>query len=113
VSRRMKITLPDPLMTQLQELAANNGEPVSRTAARMVCDGLADRHAAHGNHDKHIDTDGPRRLGLRPARTVDRTDHGGSSVEGPDVGLDRGPTRALSASAGASQEWLVERCLPR
>lgn len=51
MSRRMKITLPDPLMTQLRALAANNGEPVSRTAARMVCDGLADRHAAHGNHE--------------------------------------------------------------
>jgi hypothetical protein len=51
MSRRMKITLPDPLMTQLRALAANNGEPVSRVAARMVCDGLADRHAVHGNHE--------------------------------------------------------------
>lgn len=50
MSHRMKITLPDPLMAQLQELAANTGEPVSRVATRMVCDGLAERHAAHGNH---------------------------------------------------------------
>lgn len=50
MSHRMKITLPDPILTQLQELAANNGEPVSRVAARMICDGLAGRSVAHGDH---------------------------------------------------------------
>jgi hypothetical protein len=41
ISRRMKITLPDPLLAQLQELTANIGEPVSRVATRMVSGGLA------------------------------------------------------------------------
>jgi hypothetical protein len=50
MSYRMKITLPDPMMARLKELAASGGEPVSRVAARIVCDGIADRHAANGDH---------------------------------------------------------------
>jgi hypothetical protein len=41
MSYRMKITLPDPIMAQLEELATSNGEPVSRVAARMVCNEIA------------------------------------------------------------------------
>ncbi len=39
MSYRMKITLPDPIMAQLQELATSNGEPVSR--ARLETAGAA------------------------------------------------------------------------
>ncbi len=41
MSYRMKITLPDPIMAHLEELATSNGEPVSRVAARMVCNEIA------------------------------------------------------------------------
>ena len=47
MSYRMKITLPDPTMAQLQELARSHGEPVSRVAARMVCDQVAGRRATN------------------------------------------------------------------
>jgi CopG-like RHH_1 or ribbon-helix-helix domain, RHH_5 len=42
MSRRLKITLPDALATQLDELAANAGEPVARLAAQMVRQGIAE-----------------------------------------------------------------------
>jgi CopG-like RHH_1 or ribbon-helix-helix domain, RHH_5 len=40
MSRRLKITLPDPVCAQLDEMAANSGEPVSRLAARIVLSGV-------------------------------------------------------------------------
>jgi len=42
MSRRLKITLPDALATQLDELAANTGEPVARLAGQMVRQGIAE-----------------------------------------------------------------------
>jgi hypothetical protein len=42
MSYRMKITLPDPTMAQLEALAEQRGEPASRIAAQMVCAGLAE-----------------------------------------------------------------------
>ena len=42
MSYRMKITLPDPIMAQLEALAEQRGEPASRIAAQMVCAGLAE-----------------------------------------------------------------------
>jgi hypothetical protein len=36
MSRRLKITLPDPVCEQLSDMAANSGEPVSRLAAEIV-----------------------------------------------------------------------------
>jgi hypothetical protein len=42
MSRRLKITLPDGLAAQLDELAANTGEPVARLAGQMVRQGIAD-----------------------------------------------------------------------
>ncbi len=42
MSYRMKITLPDPTMTQLEVLAERRGEPASRVAAQMVSAGIAD-----------------------------------------------------------------------
>jgi predicted transcriptional regulator len=48
MSRRLKITLPDALATQLDELAANAGEPVARLAGQMVRQGIAD--ADTGEH---------------------------------------------------------------
>jgi hypothetical protein len=42
MSRRLKITLPDVLATQLDELAANTGEPVARLAGQMVRQGIAE-----------------------------------------------------------------------
>jgi hypothetical protein len=41
MSRRMKITLPDPVMCVLEDMAYSSGEPVSRVAALLVRDGLA------------------------------------------------------------------------
>jgi hypothetical protein len=42
MSYRMKITLPDPTMAQLEALAEQRGEPASRIASQMVCAGLAE-----------------------------------------------------------------------
>jgi len=36
MSRRLKITLPDPICEQLSDMAASSGEPVSRLAAQIV-----------------------------------------------------------------------------
>lgn len=41
MSRRLKITLPDALANQLEELARDTGEPAARLAGLMVRDGLA------------------------------------------------------------------------
>jgi hypothetical protein len=41
MSRRLKITLPDTLADQLDELARTTGEPAARLAGLMVRDGLA------------------------------------------------------------------------
>jgi hypothetical protein len=37
MSYRLKITLPDPTMAQLEALAEQCGEPASRVAAQLVC----------------------------------------------------------------------------
>jgi hypothetical protein len=37
MSRRIKMTLPDPLVAQLEELAEERGEPIARIAAQFVC----------------------------------------------------------------------------
>ncbi len=37
MSRRIKMTLPDPLVAQLEALAEARGEPTSRVAAQLVC----------------------------------------------------------------------------
>ena len=42
MSRRLKITLPDGLAAQLDELAAHTGEPVARLAGQMVREGIAE-----------------------------------------------------------------------
>jgi len=42
MSRRLKITLPDGHAAQLDELAANTGEPVARLAGQMVRQGIAE-----------------------------------------------------------------------
>jgi hypothetical protein len=41
MSRRLKITLPDPVCAQLEGIAADTGEPVSRLAAQLVLRGVA------------------------------------------------------------------------
>jgi hypothetical protein len=43
MSRRIKMTLPDPLVAQLEELAEERGEPTSRVAAQLVCAEIAKR----------------------------------------------------------------------
>jgi hypothetical protein len=45
MSRRLKITLPEALAVQLNELAANTGEPATRLAGQMVRDGIAEAAA--------------------------------------------------------------------
>jgi hypothetical protein len=42
MSYRMKITLPDPIVTQLEALADQRGEPVARVAAKMIETGIAE-----------------------------------------------------------------------
>jgi hypothetical protein len=37
MSYRIKITLPDPTMDQLEALAEQRGEPASRVAAQLIC----------------------------------------------------------------------------
>ena len=45
MSRRIKMTLPDPLVAQLEALAEERGEPTSRIAAQLVCTGIEKRSA--------------------------------------------------------------------
>src|ERR1700684_2683045 len=50
MSRRLKVTLPDTLALQLDELAANTGEPAARLAGQMVRDGIAEAAASGQVH---------------------------------------------------------------
>lgn len=50
MSYRLKITLPDPVMGQLEALAASVGEPASRLAAEMVRERMADPKLAGQIH---------------------------------------------------------------
>jgi hypothetical protein len=47
MSRRIKITLPDPLVAQLETLAEERGEPTSRVAAQLVCAEIAKQTGEH------------------------------------------------------------------
>ena len=42
MSRRLKITLPEAVATQLDELVANTGEPAARLAGQMVRQGIVE-----------------------------------------------------------------------
>ena len=46
MSRRLKITLPETVAAQLDEMAANTGEPVARLAGQMVREGIAEAAAS-------------------------------------------------------------------
>jgi hypothetical protein len=46
MSRRMKITLPETIAAQLDDLAANTGEPAARLAGQMVRAGIAEAAAS-------------------------------------------------------------------
>jgi hypothetical protein len=50
MSRRLKITLPETLAAQLDELAANTGEPAARLAGQMVREGIAEAAASGQVH---------------------------------------------------------------
>ncbi len=50
MSRRLKITLPDTLALQLDELAANIDEPAARLAGQMVRHGIAEAAASGQVH---------------------------------------------------------------
>jgi hypothetical protein len=41
MSHKVQVVLPDPIATQLQELAAGTGEPHSRLAAQLIRNGIA------------------------------------------------------------------------
>jgi hypothetical protein len=58
MSKRLQIMLPDPLATQLRELAAGAGEPLATVAGQMVRDGVA------------LAAKSGRVRARRPARTV-------------------------------------------
>jgi|SRR5580693_771600 hypothetical protein len=47
MSYRMKITLADPTVAQLEALAEQRGEPASRVAAQMISVEIADRKDPH------------------------------------------------------------------
>lgn len=64
MSYRMKITLPDAIASQLDELARTTGEPLARLAGQMVRDALAD--AAGEGHVRPS----PKRGALVPADDV-------------------------------------------
>lgn len=46
MSRRLKITLPETVAAQLDEMAANTGEPAARLAGQMVREGIAEAAAS-------------------------------------------------------------------
>src|ERR1700678_2685130 len=54
MSRRLKITLPDTLASQLDELAANIGEPAARLAGQMVRHGIAEAAASGQVHQPRV-----------------------------------------------------------
>jgi hypothetical protein len=56
MSYRMKITLPDPTMAQLEALAEQRGEPASRVAAQLIC---AEILAGRDPKRTHITTQAP------------------------------------------------------
>ena len=64
MSQRLQIVLPDPVLTQLQELAAGAGEPLATLAARIVRDGVAPaRRGQQGRCEgaqPRVDTDAGR-----------------------------------------------------
>ncbi len=65
MSRRLKITLPEALAVQLNELAANTGEPAARLAGQMVRQGIAEAAASGQVHQQRVN---PAPCGARTAR---------------------------------------------
>lgn len=63
MSRRLKITLPETLAVQLNELAANTGEPAARLAGQMVRQGIAEAAASGQVHQQRVNP-APVALGL-------------------------------------------------
>lgn len=56
MSYRIKITLPDPTMDQLETLAEQRGEPASRVAAQLIC---AEIMAGSDTKRTHVTTPAP------------------------------------------------------
>jgi hypothetical protein len=71
MSRRLKITLPEALAVQLNELAANTGEPAARLAGQMVRQGIAEAAASGQVHQKRVEPF-PVALGAPEEETSDR-----------------------------------------
>lgn len=65
MSYRMKITLPDPIVVQFEDLAAQRGEPISRIALQMVSSEIAKRTGV--SHEQTL-TLGGSALNLGPDR---------------------------------------------
>ncbi len=106
MSRRIKITLPDPLVAQLEALAEERGEPTSRVAAQL-CSLRSRSEQASNLERRSCPQSVPQRT---PTRIVTRRGSNRYSTRGVaqlDVGLDRRVVRPLSADAGAPERGLV------
>ena len=107
MSYRMKITLPDPTMAQLEALAEQRGEPASRVAAQLICAGVLGRKGPET--ESCSDTVPVPKEEPDPDRrtSLDRAVLQPAGMASPHVGLDRGPTWPLPEGAGASEGRLV------
>ena len=94
MSRRLKITLPDTLALQLDELAASTGDPVARLAGEMVRHGIAEA-AANGPADRRA----PGRPSSRPEHPRRKIPTGGHRGLSPTAEMRNG---APGCGAGSS-----------
>jgi hypothetical protein len=99
MSYRMKITLPDPTMTQLEALAEQRGEPAWRIATQMVCAGLAEGKKPPARPRLYLSLAANGDPRLRPPRPLDRARSRRPGMAIRHVGLDRRPLRPLPARA--------------
>jgi hypothetical protein len=112
MSRRLKITLPEALAVQLDELAANADEPVARLAGQMVRHGIAEA-AASGQVRQPRVTSALAAHGA-PEEASDRwppwlEPYGGDAeCAHMDVGRNRRPVWPLPGSARWVERRLVE-----
>jgi hypothetical protein len=70
MSYRMKITLPDPIVTQLEALAEQRGEPAARVATKMIEAGLAEGERPSTRRVSSPPRSLPREVGARRATPV-------------------------------------------
>ena len=99
MSNRIKITLPEQIAEQLDELAAAEGEPVARVTARMVRERL---FPAHQRRPACAVDREPRAAAVKAGRMA-----AAARVAPADVGRDRRPVwpRIPTSCSGLQQGW--------